>query len=806
MSIAIETLVLDWSFITTSIVFAFTLEEFYRFARNNRRSELSDIIAIFFFFILIYFFSKDILTSIMGAFSIYLWIGVFELKDYPVINKILIISLITYNFIFIAGLFSSYFNNPRILNTSFAFSFWMILGLGFLLFGRKYLVVFRFISPQYLTLFLYIIGWLLVVFIDRYTPLNITINIYIVLILTNILIYMASGPLIDKMLGIKRLKSGKLVTQVDGVKKRIGIKKKVKVGFAEYPILNAMAYGAFFDKRIAIIAENIEQIEEDELRGIIAHELAHSKSNHTLILAIITITDLIIRMLVGFPATYYDYAFGDPNVPLLLFILINLGIYTFLYIFVRILEGYADRRAKNAGYKSELAKALYNLESYYASGREIGLNTMLLCEEKITENNKMLDYIETANYINKSLIKPSRASLLSNFLNSHPLTYHRIVAILNDKVSPIKEAFLPFICLRKSKQKKYAKLFEEERMRFKDIANKKFKERFEVNDISGFFKEIKVEEVYEFDIGLSYLFRNKIEGNWIFGKVNSIEITSDITDNHKFRIIDKITGEEKILNSALYEKILVNIEGFYFTGEDSPLKLRKITIDKDEKNGNYIFTDINDNIIKKSINKFKLPYSIDIVKSYEGDLIFFYKNGEISKYKCQSVKKSVDLDDYILTFSENDIENNHEDLEYKINELIIKPNKIQYAFKKNINKNEKEISLLNWLCNENIRTYFYLKKPVNNLEIGYLEQIKININNNSQNDKNSAKYENNTLSIRNIFGESVKISLNDVEFISFKYKTGIVRLKSEISLITSLSYKILNKFRPRRTISHFGKI
>jgi len=81
------------------LLFLLTIEELYHWVKNGKRSEMSDFIAILFFFFLIFFFSKDILTSIMGAFSIYLWIGIFELKDYPVLNKVLIISLITYNII-----------------------------------------------------------------------------------------------------------------------------------------------------------------------------------------------------------------------------------------------------------------------------------------------------------------------------------------------------------------------------------------------------------------------------------------------------------------------------------------------------------------------------------------------------------------------------------------------------------------------------------------------------------------------------------------------------------------------------------
>ncbi|MHA2340153.1 MAG: hypothetical protein ACXACX_22865, partial [Candidatus Hodarchaeales archaeon] len=64
-------LIQDWTFILTFISYLLTTEEFYKWVKNGKRSEMSDIVAIFFFFFLIFFFSKDILTSVMGAFSIY---------------------------------------------------------------------------------------------------------------------------------------------------------------------------------------------------------------------------------------------------------------------------------------------------------------------------------------------------------------------------------------------------------------------------------------------------------------------------------------------------------------------------------------------------------------------------------------------------------------------------------------------------------------------------------------------------------------------------------------------------------------
>ena len=294
----------DWIFYALFIFYLLSIEELYRWAKFGKRSEMSDFVALLFFFFLILFISKDVFTSIMGAFSIYLWFGIAELKDYPVLNKILIISLVTYNVIFVSGIISNIIGNPIVINTAFSFSFWIILGLGFILFGRKYIVIWRFMSPEYLTLFLYIIAWLAIVFINQYTPLNfisqkallfntfsvweLFMNVYTILMAINWIIYFISGPILDFMLGIKPLKDKRLLDLIEGVKSDLGIKGKVKVGIGNYPIINAMAYGSFFDKRIALIAENYKLVPEDEIKGITAHELAHTKGKHTLILTFLT--------------------------------------------------------------------------------------------------------------------------------------------------------------------------------------------------------------------------------------------------------------------------------------------------------------------------------------------------------------------------------------------------------------------------------------------------------------------------------------------------------------------------------------
>ncbi len=806
-------LLIDWTFLVTLLLFLLTIEEFYQWAKNGKRSEMSDIVAILFFFFLIFFFSKDFLTSIMGAFSIYLWIGIFELKDYPVLNKVLIISLITYNVIFIAGLFSFYLRDPFYINTSFAFSFWIILILGFLLFGRKYMIVWRFMSPEYLTLFLYIIAWLAVVFINQYTPVNFLVNkpigssgfniidfflnVYFILILVNWGVYFVSGFILDSLLGIDKVKNENILNIVNEIKKDIGIKGKVKVGFGKYPILNAMAYGSIFDKRIAIIANDINELPKDELKGIIAHELAHTKGKHTLILTLITTLDLIIRMFLGIPATFYDYTFGEPQIPLILFILLNLVIYFFLFIFVRVLEGKADLRTKRVGYANELVKALYNLESFYATGREIGLNTMLLCEEKITKDNQLLDYMNTAKYLNRSMIKPSRTSLLATFLNSHPPSYFRIAAILDNKIKPGKEAILPFICLKRSKQKKFALKFEDARIKFKTIANAKFKEFFEIDDIPVLMENIKRKELYQFELNKDYIFRNLITDEIIIGKLIDVRFLDDISDPEVFIVQNFKTNQKDFLNSSKYTRIQINMKEQYFFHKNPPLTLIDIKLHNDNKKGYYIFLDKNTKRIQEPIKKTKLANSVFIIKNLKDLDIFLKTKGELHIYKCKNIIPAEKLNEFQIQVS--DIQTPENNIKYPLSELIIRPKNIFLSISRSDQFRNSEINIMNWLLERSLLVYVYLKKPVNNLEIGYIQKIDVQIQD-SKIDLSKENNNKNIILLNNIFGKDILIPYKDIEVIIFDFSSAIIQLKSETSLASRLGFKILKKFKPERII------
>ncbi|TFF87843.1 MAG: hypothetical protein EU549_04065 [Promethearchaeota archaeon] len=805
----------DWTFYAMLISYLIVFEEIIRWLKQGRRSEMSDIVAILFFFFFIFFFTKDVFTSIIGAFSVYLWFGIFELKDYPVLNRLLIISLTTYSIIFVCGIISSYLRDPFIFNTSFAFSFWIILGLGFILFGRKYIVIWRFMSPEYLTLLLYIIAWLAVVFINQYTPLNLIsqspfdktelnpvdffFNIYFILILVNWLIYFTSGPILDRMLGIKELKNENLVDTINQVKETMGIKRKVRIGIGNYPILNAMAYGSFFDRRIALIVEDGANIPQDELKGIVAHEFAHSKKNHTLILTLITSIDLFIRMLIGFPATFYDYTFGTPQIPFFAFILINIGIYAVIYVFVRFLEGKADLLAKEKGYGKELVKALYNLESFYATGRQIGLNTMLLCEEKINREHQILDYIETAEYLSSSLIKPSRISLLSNFMHAHPPTYYRIAAILGEDLTPSKEALLSLICLKKSKIRKYASKFSSSRHIFDQIATQKFTQLFKITNISNFLQKLNRKELFEFDLNRDYVFTHKITNESILGTLKNVHFNENICAHDEFIVFDIKKKREVTLNASLYIKNRVIMGGLYFFDKKTPLTLIDVEFNKDYRKANYVFANEDDVIIKKKLYKTRLPNSIQILNDFIDNDLFLKNKGEIQILHCTGIKTNSDYDAIELELGNLSSKNKKIALSLKLRDLIVRPKNIYLAIEKSDLFRASEVKVLNWLLEKKCRIYIFLKKPVNNVEIGYLTGLEL------KRDETIDTPNINSLNFRNIFGQDIAIPYDSIEIISFDYKAALLQKKRDTSFISKLGYKIQHKIKPQK-IMYLNKL
>ncbi|MHA1562666.1 MAG: hypothetical protein ACTSPA_11125 [Promethearchaeota archaeon] len=157
------------------ILWGLLINEGISWVKNGKRSDWSDLVVILFLFVTIFLFTNDIFNSFIGAFSLYLIFGIYELKEYEVLNKILLITVITYNFIFFAGILDTILEKEGLWrDTAFNMSFWLMLILGFAFFGRKYMVVFRFMSPQYLTLALYLVSWMAISSIKTIPQIDMT--------------------------------------------------------------------------------------------------------------------------------------------------------------------------------------------------------------------------------------------------------------------------------------------------------------------------------------------------------------------------------------------------------------------------------------------------------------------------------------------------------------------------------------------------------------------------------------------------------------------------------------------------------
>ncbi|MHA1729458.1 MAG: M48 family metalloprotease [Promethearchaeota archaeon] len=861
--------------------------EAYHWTKNGLREDSADLVLLSFLFITIFLLTDDVMNSFIGAFSIYLIIGMFELKEYDVLNKILLITVITYNFIFIAGLVNTVMNRlgiidtPVIRDTAFSFSIWIMLILGFALFGRKYIVVFRFMSPQYLTMFLFIFAWLAVRFISNWW-VDITGFIYLFMILTNWIVYFISGPILDFTLGIKRTDNEEIVEMVSVVQQKIGLKGNIKVGFGSYPILNAMAYGAVFDQRIAIIAEDIDTIPKDELKGIIGHELNHLKGKHTLILSIISTFELIIFWILGWPITYYDYVFNPENQPfdMWIFILLNLLISIFLYVFIRVLEAKADLNTKKAGLGNELAKGLYNLEGFYASGRELGLDTMLLCDEKPLKYNKIADYADTAEYLNKNMVSPGRLTLLSNLINSHPPSYHRIISMYSEEkdLSPWRESILPFSLISRKKSRKFAFEYWNNRKKFSEMANQKFRDMSGIKKYTEYMKKLNKKELYDLQIGKTFLFLDKLSlkiGTGIladiqfnndvcepvsyifypvdlhfpdeefFKKVKSDEteqlmhkkngkrilefdrfykkkpeigVSDDLIDelllkNHNS--LNNLTENSKltILNPITTKLINIEIGAQYHSARNKTTQLLavklpifeeiadnnrnygeyrrkyKIFMKRIKKEAHYVFKDSN-RIYSEPILDYKIRYNTNTIKNALGKEIFINENGILKIFKLKEYieKEQLYENTLICENQSSNIENTEEQIkEYKLGTIIVKNNDFSLIIRNNKKTESYEDDILKYLLNKKLRTTVYLKKPVNDKESGYIQEINID-------EKDRKK--NSFMIFLNIYEETIKIPFNKMDVLLFSQNTISLIDKKKISLGEKMIQKIIKWRKP----------
>ena len=108
--------------------------------------------------------------------------------------------------------------------------------------------------------------------------------------------------------------------------------------------------------------------------------------------------------------------------------------------------------------------------------------------------------------------------------------------------------------------------------------------------------------------------------------------------------------------------------------------------------------------------------------------------------------------------------------------------------------------MINWLSKKQLQSYIFLKKPVNNLEIGYIKKINVEIQNIYKKPTRAKSNNEGVMIVKNIFEKEIKIPYNKLESINFEYNSALIQVKSSTSFSSRLGYKILKKFKPKRVI------
>ncbi|MHA1683668.1 MAG: M48 family metalloprotease, partial [Promethearchaeota archaeon] len=747
---------------------------------------------------------EDLLTGIMGAFSIYLIIGSLELKEHEVINKVIWISAITYNVLFAAGLFDFFYNKIvpgapiDLLDKMFSLSLWLILILGFIFFGRKYIIVWRFMSPQYITLALYLLSWVLITTIGFIFDIQAIFKfIFPVLIVTNLVVYVFTGAFIDKFLGVKQLstlpddKAKELLELVRTVQERLGLDGNVKVGFGQYPIINAMAYGPVFDKRICIIAPDLD-LPLDEIEAIIAHELGHLQCHHPEKLLIINAMDLLIRWIIGFipgfyiPATYYDITFGmkfmlfGVELDLIWYLLLNMAIFAFLYVFVRVMEANADFIVKRAGMGRKLAKALYNLESFYALGKQVGLNVMLLADEKLDTNHKMLNYISAARALKKQLFKPSRGLALTVILNSHPPTFLRIANLLlpaDGAYSSWQETTLPLKFVRSANVSKFSEKTRPIRELLDEITRGKFIELFhdEVGgSLSKFLEGINIHGNKDDYLENQTIVVNKLDKQSFHMKLDKIIYNDSIMTPYVFEGVKvNAPGDGRVKvspdESQLY---MVNAGDRYELPKKKIVKLKKFIDGSGFKDLSCEIESGDGTIKKEKYARIKNQITREFLSSLVGKFIFLNVKDAVEVYLMKEFVDAEKIKDSVMVCRKY---GHDADVRFTAGDFRFSRGRVLMFMHSDDKYIDRYYEFFSWCKETTSKVFVELKKPVNNDYLCIIESL-------NQEEKK--------ISIQDDFGTRLEVELKKIHYLLLENSTVSLKEAKQESFIQRFAYNI----------------
>ncbi len=663
--------------------FIFLLSEFRVYYKHKSSSDQLVLWSMVFLAGIVTTIANDLVLGILSGISILMVIETIKMWDAPVWGKMMAATTSTYLIIFFGALGQKIYDyvvkpaDPTdfIFATAYNLAFPVFIIVSFIFFGRKFILVSKFSSPQIVYLFMFgiVYGGIISLrdkvfpvdennMVMSYNYLNIDaawrtrvifadFGTFEALAVVMIFMYLISGWLLQVLMGVKPVTDPVILEKVQTVARRMGIKSNIKVGYVSAPILNAFAYGPFFDKRIAFIAGDLSEFTDEDIKGIVGHELAHTARHHVIILLLLSILELAVKKGLGFPATTLDYSFlpkeAVSNISFVGYYIFSYGLFIVLYIFVRVLEGDADMVTKQAGYSKELAQALYRLEGFYNGvASDFGISVNLLTDRRYTMAEKRRFTAQAARVLFEELISPSRGSAFANILQSHPRTVYRIASLVSDEINPRKGAFLPYRLLGFFQRKKAIKQLNSVYKEFSKLIDESYLNEYgadAINEVLEFNPWIKPYMIYINKQVISY---NIMTKSTIVGIYKSIKISGRVTSPFTAIIDDKEIdlsineikiyqpGEKYIFKDASIMKLIQytndDKKGLLLEFEDDKVEISKVGVPL-----NYLLNLNNQNIIYfyQGISRLAKLLSIEIDDEWENALIKIKTSDTVKEYK-----------------------------------------------------------------------------------------------------------------------------------------------------------------------------
>lgn len=584
------------------------LFEGYKYFKYKMKSDLMDFSLLGIVGTSSFILFDDLFLSGLAVIFILMIIGTYELRESPVWVRLMGSFTITYGYLLFGMMldkliFQIYpygviilgvlLQTKQISGFFYSTMMWVLLISAFGFFGKRFILVSRFLSPQYVYLFAYSAVYL-VIFTTGIVPTDYR---YLALFGANIFLYCISGWLLTFLFQIKPLQDERSLNLVRKVEAKINTKIRA-VGIVQAPILNAFAYGPFFDQRFAFIVKDINNFSDEELLGITAHEISHLKGKHTFWLLWVGFFDLFVRTIFHIPLNTLDFAAGVAgNWDFFSYYVVNILFFAVALIFVRVMEANADKRTKEIGYGHELAGALFTLEGFYRGiAGELGLNAQLLSDTERTLAEEKRFTGEAAIEMHNKLLNPSRYNLVMNLIVSHPPTPFRIAAMVSDLFGSIRLALLPILLIIPGFRGREIARLRTTQEEFAQVLTLEYKKKFQ--SVNSFDEVTFTRGVLSYYSNRGILLISKLNPKEYYtGTLKEIKVSGNIVDPFKYVIVDG--PQEKEINTKNFSIQVFEPDTPYVIKGKQIATLKSI---EQNQKGKYTF------IYEKNQSKITLKY------------------------------------------------------------------------------------------------------------------------------------------------------------------------------------------------------